>query len=139
MSVTTSSADARPTRDLRMELPATDQSPRTSRHAARAWCDHCGLSQEASEIVLLLLSEVVTNSVTHSLCSESPIEVAVSLVGDTVQVVVSDGGRGFTPPPREPHTSGGYGLFLLESEATRWGIRHDPRTQVWFDLNVGSV
>ena len=139
MGHNTRSAAASPARDLRIELPVAAESPRRSRHAARDWCDDCGLSQEAREIVLLLLSEVVTNSVTHSLSSESPIEVAVSLVGDTVQVVVSDGGRGFTPPPREPHTRGGYGLFLLDSEATRWGIRHDPSTQVWFDLNVSSV
>ena len=136
MSVPTRSADT-PTHDLRMELPVTAESPRTSRHAAREWCDDCGLSQEASDMVLLLLSELVTNSVRHSRSAESPIEVVASLVGHTVQVVVSDGGHGFVPRPEEPSSSGGYGLFLLDAEATRWGIGDDRHTRVWFQLNVG--
>jgi anti-sigma regulatory factor (Ser/Thr protein kinase) len=136
MSVTTTSADARATPDLRMELPVTAESPRASRQAARGWCGECGLSQEASDTVLLLLSEIVTNSVRHALASESPIEVDAFLVGHTVQVVVSDGGQRFAPRAREPRDSGGYGLFMIDAKATRWGIRRDRRTRVWFELDV---
>jgi serine/threonine-protein kinase RsbW len=137
MRHTRRSAAARSARDLRIELPVTAESPGRGRHAARAWCDDCGLSQEASNIVLLLLSEVVTNSVRHSRARETPIGVDASLVGNTVQVVVSDGGQGFAPRAREPSSSGGYGLFLLDARATRWGTSHDRRTRVWFELDVG--
>ena len=98
---------------------------------------HENLTPDATDIVLLLLSEVVTNSVMHSLAAETPIEVDASLVGSTVQVVVGDGGGGFAPQPREPSSSGGYGLFLLDAQATRWGIGHHRRTRVWFELDVG--
>jgi len=137
MRHTTRSAAARPARDLRIELPVTAESPRRGRQAARAWCDDCGLSQDACDIVLLLLSEIVTNSVRHSSAGETPIEVAASLVGNTVQVAVRDGGQGFAPRARKPGSSEGYGLFLLDAQATRWGTgRHHP-SQVWFELDVG--
>jgi anti-sigma regulatory factor (Ser/Thr protein kinase) len=134
---TTRSAAARSARDLRIELPVTAESPRTSRHAAQDWCEDCGLSQEARDIVLLLLSEVVTNSVRHSPTDDAPIEVDASLVGHTVQVVVSDGGEGFAPRAQEPGSSGGYGLFLLDAQATRWGASRDHGTRLWFELDVG--
>jgi signal transduction histidine kinase len=137
MRHTTRSAAPRSARDLRIELPVTAESPGRSRHAARDWCDDCGLSPETCDIVLLLLSEVVTNSVRHSPAGEAPIEVDASLVGHTVQVVVSDGGHGFAPRAREPSSSGGYGLLLLDAQATRWGTNHHPRTRVWFELDVG--
>jgi anti-sigma regulatory factor (Ser/Thr protein kinase) len=137
MRQATRSAAARSTSDLRIELPVTAESPRRGRHAARDWCDDCGVSQEARDIILLLLSEIVTNSVRHSSAGETPIEVAASLVGNTVQVVVSDGGQGFAPRAQEPSSSGGYGLFLVDAQATRWGIGHHRRTRVWFELDVG--
>jgi uncharacterized protein len=64
--------------------------------------------------------------------------MAVSLVGETVQIVVSDSGRGFTPQAQE-HDRSGSGLFLVAIEATRWGIRCDRRTQVSFELKVSSA
>ena len=137
MSTTTRSAAASSARDLRIELPVTAESPRRGRHAARVWCHDCGLSQDACDIIVLLLSEIVTNSVRHSCAAETPIEVAASLVGNTVHVVVSDGGQGFAPRAREPSSSGGYGLFLLDAQATRWGTARQRRSRVWFELDVG--
>ena len=87
--------------------------------------------------MLLLISEVVTNSVKHSTAAETPIELDASLVGRTVHVVVSDGGEGFARRAREPSSSGGYGLLLLDAQATRWGISGHGRTRVWFEVDVG--
>src|SRR5690242_13138520 len=33
----------------------------------------------------------------------------------------------------------GHGLFLLSTEASRWGMRRDRRTRIWFEPNVSSV
>jgi anti-sigma regulatory factor (Ser/Thr protein kinase) len=137
MRPTTRSAAASPARDLRIELAVTAESPRRSRHAARDWCENCGPSQDATDIVLLLLSEVVTNFVRHSPAAETPVEVDAALVGSTVRVVVSDGGQGFAPRPTEPSSSGVYGLFLLDAQATRWGASRHRRARVWFELDVG--
>jgi len=126
-----------PGEDLRVELPVGVESPRRGRHAARDWCGNCGLSKDACEIVILLLSELVSNSVQHSGSDETPIEVDASLVGHTVRVVVSDGGRGFARRAPDPSSPGGYGLLLLDAQATRWGISRNGRTRVWFEVDLG--
>ena len=133
----TRSADAMPVEDLRIELPVTAESPGRSRHAARDWCDSSGLSQADCDTVILLVSELVTNSVMHSRSADTPIELDASLVDGTVHVVVSDGGRGFTPRAKEPSSAGGYGLLLLAAQATRWGTGGHSRTRVWFEVDTG--
>jgi hypothetical protein len=34
--------------------------------------------------------------------------------------------------------AGGFGLQLVESIATRWGVSHARGTRVWFELPVGG-
>ena len=53
---------------------------------------------------------------------------------------VTDRGPGFDPAraggPREDHT--GWGLFLVERLAHRWGVARDGHsTRVWFELKRG--
>ncbi len=39
------------------------------------------------------------------------------------------------PRPRDPgSTRDGYGLYLLEKVATRWGVDSAGDTKVWFEL-----
>jgi hypothetical protein len=56
---------------------------------------------------------------------------------DKVRVEVSDCGRGFSPPqapmPRSDGT-GGWGLQLVDRVATRWGVKVEDSTCVWFEL-----
>ncbi len=33
---------------------------------------------------------------------------------------------------------GGLGLHLVERLASRWGVRDEPRTAVWFELDCGT-
>jgi anti-sigma regulatory factor (Ser/Thr protein kinase) len=33
---------------------------------------------------------------------------------------------------------GGLGLHIVERLATRWGVRHEPRTAVWFELDCDA-
>jgi hypothetical protein len=60
------------------------------------------------------------------------------LVGNSVVVTeVTDGGTGFDPAksgsPSRDHT--GWGLFLVERLAERWGVhRNGAGTKVWFEL-----
>jgi anti-sigma regulatory factor (Ser/Thr protein kinase) len=93
------------------------------------------LGAEQNFTVRLLISELVTNALTHGDTVE-PLELHASWNG-TVRVEVIDHGDGFTPIPRtrpleEP---GGYGLFLVGSLADRWGVDTDDCTTVWFELN----
>jgi anti-sigma regulatory factor (Ser/Thr protein kinase) len=89
--------------------------------------------------LLLLLTEVVTNSVRHSGASDGdPIEIELRERADAVYVVVTDPGDGFARPRRlEPDhsTTGGLGLVLVDRLAREWGTERTKRGwAVWFEL-----
>jgi len=89
--------------------------------------------------VLLLTTELVTNSVRHSpAAAEGTVHVAVMLAPERIRVEVSDPGGGFAHVPRHPGTlsEGGRGLFLVEALSDRWGMGDGDRTAVWFELEV---
>ncbi len=84
----------------------------------------------------LVVSELVTNSVRHSgMQPGDPILIRISANRDVVRVEVIDEGRGFRPSVREPRADaeGGWGLYLVDQLADRWGVRDDGRV-VWAEL-----
>jgi anti-sigma regulatory factor (Ser/Thr protein kinase) len=86
----------------------------------------------------LLLSEVVTNSVRHAgLGDEDAIEIVLD-AGDVLRVEVRDRGAGFEPEALEPDPArpSGWGLYLVEQLADRWGVDKGPPTTVWFELSA---
>jgi anti-sigma regulatory factor (Ser/Thr protein kinase) len=90
------------------------------------------------DMLILLISEIVTNAVIHP---EAPAgaEVGLEVVVDDEQsrVVVVDEGKGFDHPPTPAgRESGGYGLMLLAMGASRWGtVRERGRFSVWFEVD----
>jgi anti-sigma regulatory factor (Ser/Thr protein kinase) len=87
----------------------------------------------------LLLSEVVNNSVVHGGVSEDGwIELGIASGPDRVRIEVRDSGSQGDPVPREPdfEHGGGFGLFLVEAMASRWGSERDPGLTVWFELDL---
>lgn len=85
----------------------------------------------------LLVSELVTNSVRHAgLDREEWIGLRVDVRPGAVRGTVTDAGPGFDPPRRRPRPGeeSGWGLFLVERLADRWGVDRDGRTRVWFEL-----
>ena len=90
------------------------------------------------ETLRLLVTELVTNSVKHSQDDRLCLRV---LVGpSSVWTEVTDEGPGFDPAntgaPRADRS--GWGLFLVERLADRWGATHESgATKVWFELRRG--
>jgi anti-sigma regulatory factor (Ser/Thr protein kinase) len=83
----------------------------------------------------LLVSEVVSNSVRHAgLDAADAIEVRVRGSRAMLHVNVIDPGPGFEPEVRPRQDDGGWGLWLLDHLATRWGVERGSTTRVWFDL-----
>ena len=84
----------------------------------------------------LLVSELVTNSVRHGGPQRTPIQLKIDVAKDSLHVQVTDSGHGFEASRKSglPGDSGGWGLFLLNELADRWGILEDGTTQVWFEL-----
>jgi anti-sigma regulatory factor (Ser/Thr protein kinase) len=96
-------------------------------------------SQQAT--LLLLVSELVSNSVRHAgLRAGEPIRLVARCDDDRARVEVCDAGRsGRVPGKREPTFGelepGGLGLMLVDEMADRWGVSCDgDGTCVWFEL-----
>ena len=88
--------------------------------------------------VLLLVSELVSNSVIHGHPSEAAnIEVTVTSQPGRVRVEVSDLGPGIEPDVSEFST--GWGLRLVELLSDRWGIESPPGGRVWFEVDTATV
>ena len=89
----------------------------------------------------LLVSELITNAIRHAgLGPTDPIHVRIRVDPARVRAEVRDQGRGLPRRirrPVDPPTTGsssGYGLYLLDRIASRWGARRDHGTTVWFEL-----
>jgi anti-sigma regulatory factor (Ser/Thr protein kinase) len=121
---------------MQLSLPADTSTP----GAARTALGEKGLSVPASVLpdLQLLVSELVTNSVRHAdLAPGQRIELRVRVAPGTVRVEVEDPGPGFTPMPRRPgdRRDEGWGLYLVEHIADRWGVVDGPPAVVWFEID----
>ncbi|MEV4246071.1 ATP-binding protein [Streptosporangium canum] len=91
---------------------------------------------------VLLTSELATNAVEHpSGPFDGPQEflVTVAFVVHGVLITVQDPGSSQIPCPRDsgPDATGGRGLALVNTLATRWGFHRDSvGTVIWFELNT---
>src|SRR5436305_9946677 len=86
--------------------------------------------------IALALSEVVTNAVLHGgVGPDSELRIDVSFGPGVVAFDVYDRGDGFVPPTLDvPRRRRGWGLFILDRLAVRWGVRPAPGGScVWFE------
>lgn len=89
----------------------------------------------------LLVSELVTNAVRHASPEGIPeVELLLKIDARRVRVVVSDTGAGFSADSRLPTASesSGWGLFLVDRIADRWGVITKDRNEVWFEIDVAG-
>ena len=121
---------------IALELPAEPHSAKVARDAVAGLDGHLG---SVFGDVVLLISELVTNSVRHAgLDASQPLQLSVGMEDEKVRVAVRDPGPGFRPPrpPDDPAHVGGWGLVLVEQLSQRWGVeRVDGATVVWCELN----
>jgi anti-sigma regulatory factor (Ser/Thr protein kinase) len=92
------------------------------------------------ETLRLLVTELVSNSVRHAHSDTVALKIVVGR--SAVITEVTDEGPGFEPGPPEPaaghNSESGWGLFLVERLANRWGVVQDAgTTRVWFELVRG--
>jgi anti-sigma regulatory factor (Ser/Thr protein kinase) len=93
------------------------------------------LDQPLVETLRLLVTELVTNSVRHTAADSLTLSVAIGR--SAVLTEVADTGPGFDPQCVENsgNEDTGWGLYLVERLADKWGVRHDgPSKRVWFEL-----
>lgn len=138
MSVDSSIEGTNGAAELRIELARNPEAPLMARAAVREFCQRHGIDGDAQANILLLVSEIVTNAVLHSAGDmSSTIRLSAQVAQEMIRIDVNDHGVGFTPKVRDPAQVGrGYGLFLVERIAGRWGITDKGGTTVWFELAV---
>jgi anti-sigma regulatory factor (Ser/Thr protein kinase) len=107
-----------------------------ARHALTPLDDR--LDDALLDDVRLLVSELVTNSVRHS--DGDPggfVGLDVKVEAERLRVEVSDPGDGFEPRSRHDgqDAEGGWGLYLVDSLSTRWGVARARGTNVWFEID----
>jgi anti-sigma regulatory factor (Ser/Thr protein kinase) len=126
---------------LRVSLDRDPQAPSHARAAVARLAATNGLLAPALDTLTLLVSELVSNAVLHS---DAPPASGILLharvlARGTIRVEVTDCGSGFTAAPRDPsRVTGGYGLFLVAQEASRWGVDREGGTRVWFELTSSA-
>ena len=129
---------ARPKKRLVVRLPCEPEAVPSARRAVRElepW-----LERAAFATVRLLVSELVTNSIRHAHTPASAeVELRATVHADRVRVEVTDHGPGFEPGARAPSrdSASGWGLYLVDHLADRWGVTKTHGTSVWFELDRG--
>ncbi len=122
---------------LELELDRDVGAPARARAEISERLSELGLEGVNSQMLVLLVSEVVSNAVRHSSGSpDAKIRLVATANEQAVRIAVTDSGEGFTPRPRDPdRLEDGYGLYLLEKAASNWGVENSGGTTVWFELD----
>jgi anti-sigma regulatory factor (Ser/Thr protein kinase) len=112
-------------------------------HARRVLARWLGDSVAAHDLgdVQLLVTEVVANSVRHGGVGEDgEIDLQVGLEPEVVRVEVRDTGIQGDPRVRQPDLmgGGGFGMVLVERMSRAWGVEHEPRMVMWFELALDT-
>jgi anti-sigma regulatory factor (Ser/Thr protein kinase) len=124
---------------LKMSLGRDRQAPSLARRAVACLTETRAIAPQELATLTLLVSELVSNAVLHSDApSASDIHLQAQFLQEgVVRVEVIDRGSGFTAAPRDPGQSiGGYGLYLVDKQASRWGVDREGGTRVWFELET---
>ncbi len=115
------------------DLPlAANSCGRARRHVER-WLDGVQVARESRQNVVLVVSELVANAVTHAVSAPT---LSLGLDGDAVVVGVDDDDS--TPPRRRRGgPEGGYGLGIVAQLAEHWGWTPTGRgKRVWARISL---
>ena len=119
-------------------LPPLVTAPGMARAAVAAMTSSAPF--ETRTAVELVVSELVTNCVKHAgLGPDDRIGLVAMRSRPFVRVEVWDGGPGFEP--RVPTSASlsretGWGLYLVDRLADRWGVEIGEGTRVWSEFDL---
>lgn len=118
-------------RILETELEASVSSPGVARAAVHRALG--GVADDCVEVVVLLVSELVTNAVLHA---RSPVQLVVDVGATSVRVEVADlAATEPGPVPAGVTEEGGRGLLLVARLVDRYGwTQAQTGKSVWFEL-----
>jgi DNA-binding NarL/FixJ family response regulator len=118
--------------EAKARLTTDHRTPRLARRFVMRALQRWEVQSEL-DVIELLVSELVTNSIVHG---HSDVEVSVAVGSDRVRVSVFDSSRDALVR-REPNAEGtsGRGLLMLDALAADWGTEFMPGGKsVWFEV-----
>ncbi len=125
---------------IEMQLEPTPDAASRVRAAVAMALDRT-LPSEVVENILMVATELVSNSVMHAGAPPGDRIIFRLRARRRVRLEVEDGGRGFggRPPPvvdpgRDP---GGRGLMIVDLLSEEWGVEENARVLVWAELARG--
>ena len=119
---------------LDLRLPATREAAGKARRAVERLAGE--LDPEVLADVRLLVSELVTNSVRHAgLGQGDSVRLRAEAANARVRVDVTDSGPGFDPSAALSKVAG-WGIYLVDQLADRWGVAREGGTRVWFEIEA---
>ena len=129
-------AAAAPEKEVVVRLPGDVDAVPMARRAIAELAPY--LEADLLENMSLLVSELVTNSIRYAHTPESAsVVLRATVLADLVRVEVADHGPGFEPRPRDPdeQSRSGWGLYLVDQLADRWGVSRTDGTAAWFEID----
>jgi anti-sigma regulatory factor (Ser/Thr protein kinase) len=125
-------------RPLRLRLPARPETLPLVRRAL----EEMGLPEHVLKDAELLTTEMVSNSIQHAdLGPSDHIDVTASWSGTVLRVIVRDSGPGLVSEEMvagsirpSPGGQSGWGLYLVDRIASRWGTNLGGSVGFWFEL-----
>jgi anti-sigma regulatory factor (Ser/Thr protein kinase) len=119
-------------------IPIGVQAPSVARRLVARWLAE-RVAPSVLETALLLVSELVSNSVRHSGVPEGEdLVVRAQLWAEGLRLEVEDPGRAgvIAPQPPDLLRGGGMGLHLVQKLSERWGLERVAAggTRVWAQL-----
>jgi two-component sensor histidine kinase len=125
--------------DARISLSADLTAP----YRARRWLGdlRMPLAPSRSDAAELLVAELVTASVKHAMAHGlGSIDVELHAEDGVVRLDVSDPARGVKPNvPEAPDEVTGFGFYLVDKMADRWGVTDAAHPALWFELDVYAL
>jgi anti-sigma regulatory factor (Ser/Thr protein kinase) len=123
---------------LRLRVPARPESLGPIRRALGG----IGLPERVLKDATLLTTELVTNSIRHAnLGPRDTVDVTAVWSGAVLRVIVRDSGSARLPRDivagsirPSPGAQSGWGLYLVDRLATRWGTNLGGSVGFWFEL-----
>jgi serine/threonine-protein kinase RsbW len=123
-----------------IQIPGGDSAPGRARRYVLERLDG-RIDAPTTSDVALIVSELVTNSVTHANAGpDRAVGVELTGLDDRVRITVTDRGARSKPRllPVDPANAHGFGLRLVEDLCCDWGVLRDGdgMTRVWCELRL---
>jgi anti-sigma regulatory factor (Ser/Thr protein kinase) len=121
------------------QLEAVRWSPASARRFCSEQLARWGISDDTTQTVQLVVSELVTNAVCHA---RTQAELTLRITDDCLRIEVSDKSDVTVEDERRRGDApGGWGIPIVEALTERWGVVPNAMTgkTVWAELDTCSA